>query len=167
MNMFKKGKTQTSNDYYEAYKSVELGLEEKKQGFFSLNNIIKLEFATLLAGLIFMGYNNFFNDMSLLLKENILNFNIANSKYSLSLPLSVQSQLSNEDLVVELNDAETDIVLPVEIKEERVLENQVEYLTKQLNVKPVDIALLVEIIKSNVNTQPAQIEDSIIISQAF
>jgi hypothetical protein len=167
MNMFKKGKAQTSNDYYEAYKSVELGLEEKKEGMFSLNNIIKLEFATLLAGLIFMGYNNFFNDVASLLKEKSLNFNIAQSSYSLSLPLSIQSNLSDEELVEELNDAETDIVLPVEIKEERELENQVEYLTKQLNVKPADIALLVEIIKSNVDSQPTQTEDSIIISQVF
>jgi len=154
--MFKNGKKQTSNDYYEAYKNIELGLEEEKTGFFSLKNIIRVEFTALTVGLFFMGYNNFFDDFSTLLKDKYDSFNIQDSELMVSLPQTIQSN------------SDTDTITPINIKEESDVIHQVEYLTKELKVKPSDIALLVEIIKSSIETQPLNsVEESIVLSQAL
>jgi len=168
-DMFKNEKKQTSNDYYEAYKNITLGLEEEETGFFSLRNIIKIEFTALTIGLFFMGYNNFFNDFSALIKDKYETFNIQDSELIVSLPKTIQPQSNaDSDLIFQLEHSDADTILPIEIKEESEIVHQVEYLTKELKVKPADIALLVEIIKSSVNTKPLnRIEESIVLSQAL
>ena len=155
MNFFKK---QTSNDYYDSYKKVELGVGEQDISFFSLNNIIKLEFFTLIAGLLFMSFNSFFTHFSIEINDNAFT-----QKFVL-----VQNKKSNNvdsKLVSQLQKSETDTIENVKIKEDDSSEF-ISKLTQNSTYKPEDIALLVEIIKSQMNTNTSTIrEDSIVISQ--
>jgi len=82
-----------SDDYYNAYKA-ELGAVEEKRGFLSLSTIIKVETAIITAGLLFMGYNNFFTDFS---KNFSFEFN-KNAFFSKS-TLPVSYQVENKDSV--------------------------------------------------------------------
>ncbi len=163
MNIFRKKSNDTSNDYYNAYKA-ELGRVEKKEGFFSLNTIIKLETAVITAGLIFMGYNNFFTDLS---KNFSLEFN-KNAFISQSvLSESYQFDNSDSELMLQLEESETDTLTPVKIKEERLnVQNNVQMLAKNLDMDFADLSLIVEIIKSEMTTKNSTTqEDKIIIGQ--
>jgi hypothetical protein len=163
MNIFRKESNDTSNDYYNAYKA-ELGRVEEKKGFFSLNTIIKMETAIITAGLIFMGYNNFFTDLS---KNFSLEFN-KNAFISQSiLPKSYQFDNSDSELIIQLEESETDTLTPVKIKEERLnIQNNVQMLAKNLDMDFADLSLIVEIIKSEMSPKiTSKQEDKIIIGQ--
>jgi len=163
MNMFRKKNNDISNDYYNAYKA-ELGRVEKKKGFFSLNTIIKMETAIITAGLIFMGYNNFFSDLS---KNFTIEFN-KNAFISQSiLPASHQFESRDSELILQLQESEIDTIAPVEIKEEKVnIYGNIEMLAKNLEMDSSDLSLIVEIIKSEMRpTIISKQEDKIIIGQ--
>jgi len=155
MNFFKK---QTSNDYYDTYKKEELGVGESDGELFSLNTVIKLEFISLVAGLMFMGYNSFFNHYSIEFKENFLTQNLFLTK-------SNKNSNLDSELVSQLEESETDTISDVKIQEESTF-GVVSKLAQSSTYKPEDIALIVEIIKSQMTTNISTIaEDSIIISQ--
>ena len=164
MNIFRKKSNDTSNDYYNAYKA-ELGRVEEKKGFFSLNTIIKMETAVITAGLIFMGYNNFFTDLS---KYFSLEFNknafISQSTLSSTHPLNSM----DSELIIQLQESETDTIIPVKIKEEKqnVYSNDVKILAKKLDMNFDELSLIVEVIKSEMSPKiTSKHEDKIIIGQ--
>jgi len=162
MSIFGKKSKKTSNDYYNSYKA-ELGVEEKSEGIFSLKNIIKLETATIITGILFMGYSNFFGDFS-------KNFSIEfNSDFFMSQSLSESNnfEISDSELVVQLENSEPEIVKPITImEEEKSTEEPVEMLAKKLNMKFADLSLIVEIIKSEMTPKSiSKNEDSIVIGQ--
>ena len=163
MNIFRKDSNDASNDYYNAYKA-ELGRVEEKKGFFSLNTIIKMETAVITAGLIFMGYNNFFTDLS---KNFSLEFN-KNAFISQSiLPSTHQFETMDSELIIQLQESETDTIAPVKIKEEkRNIHSNVQMLAKNLDMDFADLSLIVEIIKSEMSPKiTSKQEDKIIIGQ--
>jgi len=159
MTIFKKRDLpQTSDDYYNAYKA-DLEQREEKRTVDSLNTIIKFEFFTLVAGLVFMSYNNFFNHFSIELQGNFLTSNVMLSQNTIS-------NSADALLVEQLKLAEVDTVIPVKIQEEKLIETEVSILSKKLNINPTDMTLLVEIIKSQLTKSSESIkEDKIIISQ--
>jgi hypothetical protein len=162
MSIFRRKSHKTSNDYYNSYKA-ELGVD-KSEGLFSLKNIIKLETATIIAGLIFMGYSNFFSDFS----ENFsieFNSNIFTSQ--VSLPESNNFDESDSELIVQLQNSEPDEIEPVKImEEEKSKKEPVEMLAKKLNMNFADLSLIVEIIKSEMTPKStSNNEDSIVIGQ--
>jgi len=153
----------TSNDYYNAYKA-ELGAVEEKKGFLSLSTIIKVETAIITAGLLFMGYNNFFTDFS---KNFSFEFN-KNAFFSKStLPVSYQLENKDSDLIIQLEESEADTILPVNIKEEeKNINNDLQMLTKNLNIDFDDLSLIIEVIKSKMNSKSTyKKEDKILIGQ--
>ena len=161
MSIFKKRDlNQTSDDYYNAYKA-DLEKREESGSFYSLNNIIKFEFFTLVAGLIFMSYNNFFTNFSIEFQNNFSTSNIMLSKNTV-----LNHNDSDSLLVEQLKLAEVDTLTPIEIKQDDTVEQHVAILSKKLNINSTDMTLLVEIIKSQL-TQPSKAieEDKIIISQ--
>jgi len=163
MNIFRKKSNDTSNDYYNAYKA-ELGRVEKREGFFSLNTIIKMETAVITAGLIFMGYNNFFSDLS---KNFTIEFN-KNAFISQSiLPASYQFESRDSELILQLQESEIDTIAPVEIKEENSnIHGNIQMLAKNLDMDSADLSLIVEIIKSEMSSKiTSKQEDKIIIGQ--
>lgn len=159
MTIFKeKDLNQVSDDYYNAYKA-ELEQSEKKGVMLSLNNIIKFEFFTLIAGFIFLSYNNFFNQFSIEFQENFFTSNVM---------FSQKSSLAHTDslLLEQLKLAEVDRIIPVKIKEEKPIKKEVAMIPNKLNINSTDMTLLVEIIKSQLAEPATSIEeDSIIISQ--
>ena len=164
MNIFRKKNKDTSNDYYNAYKA-KLGRAEEKKGLFSLNTIIKIETAIITAGLIFMGYNNFFSDFS---KNFSLEFN-KNAFISQSiLPESYQSENRDSELILQLEKSETDTIIPLKIQEERLnVHKKVHRLAENLDMDFADLSLIVEIIKSEMTTKHSTTnqEDKIMIGQ--
>jgi len=163
MNLFRKKSNDISNDYYNAYKA-ELGRVEKKKGFFSLNTIIKMETVVITAGLIFMGYNNFFTDLS---KNFTIEFN-KNAFISQSiLPATHQFESRDSELILQLQESETDTIAPVEIKEENLnVHGNIQMLAKNLDMDFADLSLIVEIIKSEMSPKiTSKQEDKIIIGQ--
>jgi len=158
MNIFKNRNLETSDDYYYAYKA-DLEKREESKKIYSLNNIIKFEFFTLVAGLLFMSYNNFFSNFSIEFHENFSSQNMM---------LFQERALNDTDSLLEeqLKLAEVDTIIPIEIKEEDVVEEQVAILSKKLNINTTDMTLLVEIIKSQLN-KPSKVEkeDKVILSQ--
>jgi len=163
MNIFRKNSNDTSNDYYNAYKA-ELGAVEEKKGFLSLSTIIKVETAIITAGILFMGYNNFFSDFS---NKFSLEFN-KNAFISQSiLPVSYQFDNADSELIIQLQESEADTITPVKIKEEEQnIHNNVKMLAKNLDIDFSELSLIVEIIKSEMNPKitPKQ-EDKILIGQ--
>jgi len=162
MNIFRKENNNTSNDYYNAYKE-ELGIVKKKKGFFSLNTIIKIETAIITAGLIFMGYNNFFSDFY---KNFSLEFN-KNAFISQSIvPVNYQSDNTDLELIKQLKESELDSIADIKIKEEKQNINNVQILAKKLDMNSDDLALIVEVIKSEMSPKvTSESEDKIIIGQ--
>jgi hypothetical protein len=160
MGIFRRKSNNTSNDYYNSYKAG-LGIEEKKEGFFSLKTIVQLETATILAGVIFMGYTNFFSDFS-------ENFSIEFNPNFFMSQKNNNANMSDSELVVQLQESETDIIKPIKIIEEnkRSVEKPVEILAKNLNVNFADLSLIVEIIKSEMTPNSiSREEESIVIGQ--
>jgi hypothetical protein len=152
-NIFKKEDfNQVSDKYYNSYKE-ELKKREVKTKLFSLNNIIKVEFFTLVAGLVFMGYNNFFDNFSIEIEENFLSSILITQSNTLDkVEASVITVLQNRE---------------ISIKEESMeVEEQVVILSKKLNMDATDMTFLVEIIKSQFKRPTTNLlEDKIIISQ--
>ena len=164
MNIFRKKSNEPSNDYYNAYKE-ELMTVKKKEGFFSLNTIIKIETTILISGLIFMGYSNFFTDFS---KNFSLEFN-KNSLISQSILSSSSDKMESKDseLIIQLEESETDTILPINIKEEKQnVYSKVEMLAKKLKMNSDDLSLIVEVIKSEMSPKIiSKHEDKIMIGQ--
>jgi hypothetical protein len=153
-NVFKKEDfNQVSDKYYNSYRE-ELKKREVKTKLFSLNNIIKVEFFTLVAGLVFMGYNNFFDNFSIEIEENFLSSILITQSNTLDkVEASVITVLQNRE---------------ISIKEESMpeVEEQVVILSKKLNIDSTDMTFLVEIIKSQFKRPTINLlEDKIIISQ--
>jgi hypothetical protein len=163
MNIFRKKSNDITNDYYNAYKE-ELGKSEKKEGFFSLNTIIKIETAVITAGLIFMGYNNFFSDLS---QNFSLEFNKDAFISQSTLPSSHQFETMDSELIIQLEESEIDTITPVKIKEEKLnVSNNVQRLAKNLDMDFADLSLIVEIIKSEMSSKVSSTqEDKIVIGQ--
>ena len=166
IKIFKKNDfNQGSDNYYHAYKA-DLEKKEVKSKFFSLNNIIKAEFFTLVAGLVFMSYNNFFDHFSIEFKSNIF----TSSSSSIVVPQHNNFEREENIFMAQLQNSEVDNIEAIEIKEEStdktLVEEQVAILSKKLHINATDMTLLVEIIKSQMN-QPSRAvqEDKIIISQ--
>ena len=156
MSFFKKAKTQTSNDYYDAYKAEALGIKSERKGLFSLNNIIKMEFVALTAGLLFMGNNHFFENISIKLDKNSF---ISKSL----LPTSSNFDSEDTELMVQLEQHDAE---PIEIKEESSM-GILTTLSQKSGYNSEDLNLIIELIKSQVDTSIETVkEDSIIISQA-
>jgi len=160
MSIFKKRNLSTSDDYYYAYKE-NLVKKGKSKTIYSLNNIIKFEFFTLVTGLLFMSYNDFFGNFSIEFQGNSFHSNIM---------LSQETSVKDTDSLLEeqLRLAEVDTILPIfEIKEEDiVVEEQVAILSEKLNINTTDMSLLVEIIKSQLHKPSKSIkEDKVILSQ--
>ena len=162
MNIFRKKSNEPSNDYYNAYKK-ELGVIKEKEGFLSLNTIIKIETSIIIAGLIFMGYNNFFSDFS---KNFSLEFN-KNAFISQSTPSSTNEIDSvDSELILQLQESETDTIAPLNIKEEQNIYSKVETLAKKLNMNSDELSLIVEVIKSEMSPKVvSNHEDKIMIGK--
>jgi len=164
INIFKNEDcNEISNNYYNTYKA-DLEKRGARNRIFSLSNIIKLEFFTLAAGLIFMGYNSFFNHFSIEIQDG---FFTSHELLPQSNSVHEEDFLEEIRLISQLKNAEVDTI---EIKEEPTRENfvdeQVEILSKKLNIDKTDMTLLVEIIKSQMSEEPIAVdEDKIIISQ--
>jgi hypothetical protein len=165
MGIFRKESNKTSNEYYDLYKE-ELRTKESNDGFFSLKTIVKLETATIIAGILFMSYSNFFSDFS-------KNFSIEVNTdiFKTQTKLSYESQpsiISDLELMVQLEESEPDTVEAINIEEEHTTkELSTETLAGQLNKGFDDLSLIVEIIKSDMIT-PNSIsrdEESILIGQ--
>jgi len=162
MNIFRKKNNDTSNDYYNAYKE-ELGIVEEKDGFFSLNTIIKIETAIITAGLIFMGYNNFFSDFY---KNFSLEFNKNAFSSQSIVPVNYQSDNTDSELIKQLKETELDNIADIKIKEENKNVNNVQILAQKLNIDSDELSLIVEVIKSEMSPKIiSKQEDKIIIGQ--
>ena len=163
MNIFRKKRNHTSDDYYDSYKAG-LGIEDRTEGILSLSTVVKIETVTIIAGIIFMGYSNFFSDFS---KNFSIEFNpnALMSQFKSSEDDTVE--LSDSSLVVQLQDVEPDTIVPVEIsEEEKATKEPVEMFAKKLDMKFADLSLIVEIIKSEMTPKhTSHNEDSIIIGQ--
>jgi len=152
MKIFKKKTVQTSNDYYEAYKA-ELNGKVEKNRFFSLAKVIKLEVLVVALGLFVMNQNGF----SLELKKMYVAGNDI-------LPVSMQHDSRDNDLVVELEDTSVE---KITIRED----NQNDMLTKkildaELYVENSDIKLLIELLQSEMEEKRKLASNNrIIISQ--
>ena len=156
MSIFRRKRKSTSNDYYNSYKA-ELGITEKSDGFFSLSTIVKIETVTIIAGVIFMGYSDFFSDFS-------KNFSIEFHPNAL---MSQSLLPTSNNFDISISKSEPIIVTPLEITEERkVMEEPVKVLAKKLDMNFADLSLIVEIIKSEMSTKAlSPNEDTIIIGQ--
>jgi len=162
MNIFKKNNNHTSADYYNAYKK-ELGIVEKKEGFFSLNTIIKIELTVITAGIIFMGYNNFFSYFS---KNFSLEFNKDKIFSKSVLPKNNQFDNKDSELIMQLEEIEADTITDIEIKEEKKnINTNIQMLAKKLDMDFDDLSLIVEVIKLDMSPKVTNKEDKIIISQ--
>ena len=136
MKIFQKKTEQTSNDYYEAYKAGLNGnVKVEKNNFFSLSKFFKLEILVVALGLFVMHQNGF----SLELKKMYVASNDI-------LPVSMQSDSQDNDLIVSLEDTHVE---KIQIRED----NQNDRLTKkildaELYVQNDDIKLLIELLQS-------------------
>ncbi len=120
MSIFNNNKMNTSNDIYEAYKSEIIPTEEKKE-IFSFANILKVEIALFVAGLFFMQQNNI-----------SIEFKIHEKVVTNSLPVSMQGQEDDSDLVVSFADeTPKNKVASVEIRED----DYIEALDLELNLE--------------------------------
>jgi len=159
MSIFRKKSNKTSNDYYNSYKA-ELGIEESNNGFFSLRTIVKIETATIVAGIIFMGYSNFFSDFA-------KNYSIKFNTNALMSHVIDSTSISDSELVLQLQESEPEIFTRLEITEdESGIDAPVGVLAKKLNMNFADLSLIVEIIKSEMTPKSiSKNEDSIVIGQ--
>jgi len=157
LNIFKKEDfNKVSDNYYNSYRA-DLKKKEVRNNFLSLNNIIKAEFFTLVAGLVFMSYNNFFDNLSIEIQDNF---------FMPKTELSKDAHLDKEERVVSTPFQNREILIKEVPIEDFSVEEQVAILSKKLNIDSTDMTLLVEIIKSQVNKSTSSVlEDKIIISQ--
>ena len=147
MKIFKQKKTETSNDYYEAYKA-ELGGTVEKNKFFSFSNILKLEIIVIAFGLFIMNQN----DLSLELKKMYVAENNV-------LPVSMQTESLDSDLVVQLEDVSLE---KITIRED-ISTNKLE---KETYVENADIKLLIQLLEYEMQEkQESVVANRIVLSQ--
>ena len=152
MKIFKKKTVQTSNDYYEAYKA-ELNGEIEKKSFLSLNNVIKLEVLVIAVGLFILNPNS----LSLELKKMYVAENSV-------LPVSMQQDSRDNDLVVSLEDTHVEKITIREDSQNEMLTTKV--LNEEAFVNNRDIKLLIELLQSEMEEkQESSATNRIIISQ--
>jgi len=153
MNIFKRNKIKTSNDYYEAYKS-EIGRKVEKKGVFTFSNILKVEIAAFAIGLFIMNQNNI-----------SLNFKTEYITGNNSLPVSIQSYGNDDNLVVTLEEEKT--FPKLEIREETLDD----MINSDLSMDAVyaeneEMKLLIESLKSEIKQKSVLLSSNrIIISQ--
>ncbi len=152
----------SSDYYYNRYKTEELGIEDKKKGISVLEIVLKLEIAIILSGFIFIGYNNIDNNFSIEFNKDILF-----SKKIVDEPTKYSDKDTNLELLKQLKESPTDTVEPIEIKEDKPnIHNHINKLAKDLHIKSTDLSLIVEIIKSEMNpNNSSNHEDKIMIGQ--
>jgi len=152
MKIFKKKTVQTSNDYYEAYKA-ELNREIEKKSFFSLSNVLKLEVLVIAVGLFILNQNS----LSLELKKIYVAENSV-------LPVSMQQDSLDNDLVVELEDTYVEKITIREDTQNDMLRKKV--LNEEAFVSNSDIKLLIELLKSEMEEKRKSTSSNrVIISQ--
>ena len=103
MNLFKTRNTETSDDYYEAYKT-QLDTQSEKRRIFSFANILKAEIATIALGFFIM-------------QENHLQ--TAPIMMNASLPVSIQNN-NDQELIVRFKENPT--VAKLDIREDSIEE---------------------------------------------
>jgi hypothetical protein len=152
MNIFKKNTVETSDDYYEAYKAEMVGENEKKN-FFSLSNILKLEVLVVAVGILILNQNS----LSLEFKKTYVAGNNV-------LPVSIQQDSRDNDLIVALEDAYVEKIIIKEDNPTAMLTEKV--LDKELYVENSDIKLLIELLQSEMKeNKQSKSSNRIIISQ--
>jgi len=152
MKIFKKKTVQTSNDYYEAYKA-ELNGKIEKKSFFSLSNVLKLEVLVVVVGFFILNQNS----LSLELKKMYVAENSV-------LPVSMQQDSRDNDLVVELEDTYVEKITIREDSQNDMLTTKV--LNTELYVENSDIKLLIELLQSEMEEKRKSASaNRIIISQ--
>ena len=152
MKIFKKKTVQTSNDYYEAYKA-ELNGKIEKKSFFSLSNVLKLEVLVIAVGLFILNQNS----LSLELKKMYVADNTV-------LPVSMQQDSRDNDLVVSLEDTHVEKITIREDSQNEMLTTKV--LNEEAFVNNSDIKLLIELLQSEMEEKRKSTSSNrIVISQ--
>ena len=152
MEIFKKKTVGTSNDYYEAYKA-ELNGKIEKKSFFSLSNVLKLEVLVIAVGLFILNPNS----LSLELKKMYVAENSV-------LPVSMQQDSQDNDLVVELEDTYVEKITIREDSQNDMLTTKV--LNEEAFVNNRDIKLLIELLQSEMEEKRKSTSSNrVVISQ--
>ena len=152
MEIFKKKTVGTSNDYYEAYKA-ELNGKIEKKSFFSLSNVLKLEVLVIAVGLFILNQNS----LSLELKKMYVADNTV-------LPVSMQQDSRDNDLVVELEDTYVEKITIREDSQNDMLTTNV--LNEEAFVNNSDIKLLIELLQSEMEEKRKSTSSNrVVISQ--
>lgn len=143
MSIFKKVTTETSNDYYEAYKA-QLETKKEKKEFFSFANILKIEIAVIALGFFLMHQNH----ISVEFKSEPMAMNE-------SLPMSVQANNSDNDLVVTFE--ENQEVSQLEIHEDNVKEEtNVALPSTAVYTKSSEIDSLISSLQAELNDETSE-----------
>jgi len=154
MKIFKKKTAQTSNDYYEAYKAELSGtVQIEKSNFFSLSKLFKLEVLVVALGLFVLNQNGF----SVELKKMYVTGNDI-------LPVSMQHDSRDNDLVVELEDTHVEKITIREDNQNDMLTEKI--LDTELYVENDDIKLLIELLQTEMKEKrDSDSANRVIISQ--
>ena len=154
MKIFKKKTAQTSNDYYEAYKEELSGtVQIEKSNFFSLSKLFKLEVLVVALGLFVLNQNGF----SVELKKMYVTGNDI-------LPVSMQHDSRDNDLVVELEDTHVEKITIREDNQNDMLTEKI--LDTELYVENDDIKLLIELLQTEMKEKrDSDSANRVIISQ--
>ncbi len=149
MNIFKNNKTETSDDYYEAYKSEINSLRAEKK-VFSFANILKVELAILGLGLFLMHQNNISLELKVAPSATATTVATANA-----LPVSIQREASDENLVVAFADNEPNSkVVSVEIREDDFQEAlDAEFVEDDVYAQNDEMKSLIESLKSEMDSK--------------
>jgi len=143
MSIFKKVTTETSNDYYEAYKA-QLEIKKEKKKFFSFANILKIEIAVIALGFFLMHQNH----ISVEFKSEPMAMNE-------SLPMSVQANNSDNDLVVTFE--ENQEVAQLDIHEDNVKEEtNVALASTDVYTKSSEIDSLISSLQAELNHETSE-----------
>ena len=143
MSIFKKVTTETSNDYYEAYKA-QLETKKEKKELFSFANILKVEIAAIALGFFLMHQNHI-----------SVEFKSAPMAMNDSLPMSVQANNSDKDLVVTFEENEK--VAQLDIREDDLeKELNVELASNDGYAQSSDIDELINSLKAEVNHENSE-----------
>ena len=149
MNIFKNNTTETSDDYYEAYKSEINSLRVEKK-VFSFANILKVELAILGLGLFFMHQNNISLELKVAPNAAVTTVAMADA-----LPVSIQREASDENLVVAFADNDQDTkVASVEIREDAFQEAlDSEFEEDDVYAQNDEMKSLIESLKSEMDSK--------------
>ena len=149
MNIFKNNTTETSDAYYEAYKSEINSLRAEKK-VFSFANILKVELAILGLGLFFMHQNNI--SLELKVAPSATATTVARAD---ALPVSIQQEASDAELVVAFADNEPNSkVASVEIREDDFQEAlDAEFVEDDVYAQNDEMKSLIESLKSEMDSK--------------